>query len=601
MKTKIKYLDGVRFKRSIIASARRVCLAENHLNEINVFPVPDGDTGTNMAVTMNSIALAAEECQQTSFEGISNAIADSALSGARGNSGAILAQFFQGLAEATAGKVRLTTQAFSSAAKTAAERAKNAISNPIEGTIITVMRDWANSLVEHAPNTYDFIELFKKSLTKAKESLADTPNKLKVLKKAGVVDAGAEGFVNLLEGIVDFIEAGKVAALKVSSHVAGKIRSLHLDKVDSDIPFQYCSECLIEGSDIDKESLRQRLSAHGDSVIVIGSKIKARVHIHTNNPQEVFNLSSQYGVVVKTKVDDMHRQHYKAMADTSLKGIALVTDSTCDLPPEIIDKYNIHVAPIMVQVSEKSFLDKVEIKPKDFYLILQKSNQKLSTSQPPLAAFKKVYDKTAEEYESIISIHISEKLSGTIQAAHTACKGTWYQKKINVIDGKTTSAALGLLVAEAGRLIEKGLEIGTIVERLRTAANHVKIFVSIPSLKYLVRSGRLTRTKGIIGALLNLKPVITINPEGRIEEAAKVIGHKKVVRKTLELAVEFAKSVKNPRFGVAHVLASGRAQWYRDQIRSCFSGAEIMIMEASPALGVHVGIGGAAIAVLGDS
>jgi len=116
-----------------------------------------------------------------------------------------------------------------------------------------------------------------------------------------------------------------------------------------------------------------------------------------------------------------------------------------------------------------------------------------------------------------------------------------------------------------------------------------------------VRSGRLTRAKGIIGTVLNLKPVITINPEGRIEEAAKVIGHKKVVRKTLELAVEFAKSVKNPRFSVAHVLASGRAQWYRDQIRGYFSGADIMIMEASPALGVHVGIGGAAIAVLGDT
>ncbi|GAG68974.1 unnamed protein product, partial [marine sediment metagenome] len=184
MKIRIKYLNGIRFKHFIINSAQRINQMEQYLNDINVFPVADGDTGTNMVMTMTSIVQGVKECKESSFAEISSVIANSALTGARGNSGAILAQFFQGLAEATRGKVRLSTEAFANAATKAAEQARNAISNPQEGTIITVMKDWANNLTEHAHRTSDFVELFKKSLSKAKDSLSKTPDKLQILKKA---------------------------------------------------------------------------------------------------------------------------------------------------------------------------------------------------------------------------------------------------------------------------------------------------------------------------------------------------------------------------------------------------------------------------------
>jgi len=601
MKIQIKYLNGIRFKRFIINSAQRINQMEQYLNDINVFPVADGDTGTNMAATMSSIVKGVKKCKESSFARISSVIADSALIGARGNSGVILAQFFQGLAEATKDKVRLSTDTFAQAATKAAEQARKAISHPQEGTIITVMKDWADHLVKHAPQTPDFVELFKKSLSKANDSLAQTPDKLPILKKAGVVDAGAQGFVNILEGIVNFIENGRIKSLKVIAFTTDKMRSFNLDKVDSGINFQFCAECLLEGSDLDLEIIKQKVNLLGDSLIIAGSIKRAHIHIHTDKPEDVFTELSEFGTIVKTKVDDMHKQHTKIKLDTYTKSIGLVTDSTCDLPPEIIKKYNIQVVPIVIQVGKKSYLDQVEIKPKDFIHILETSNEKLSTSQPPPAFFIEAYNKIALKYESIISLHISEQLSGTIQGARIGCKDMKYSNKIHIVDSKTSSVALGLLVAEAAQLIQERFSLEEIINRIKIAADNVKIFISIPTLKYLMRSGRLNKTKGLLGTLFNLKPILTINSDGNIVEAAKVIGQKRVIHKTVDLAIQFAKRVKNPRFAITHVAAPELAQWYSDKIRTIFNSSKVMIAEASPALSVHIGIGGAAIAVLGDS
>jgi len=601
MKIQIKYLNGTRFKRFILNSAQRINQMEQYLNDINVFPVADGDTGTNMVSTMSSVVKGIEECKESSFTRISSVIADSALTGARGNSGAILAQFFQGLAEATKGKVRLSTETFAQAATKAAEQARKAISHPQEGTIITVMKDWANHLAENAHHTPDFAELFNKSLSKAKDSLAKTPDKLLILKKAGVVDAGAQGFVNILEGIVNFIEYGKIKSLRAIASTTNKMRSFNLDKVDSEINFQFCAECLLEGNDLDLETIKQKVNFLGDSLIVAGSINRAHIHIHTDKPEDVFTKLSEFGTIVKTKVDDMHKQHTKIKLDTHTRSIGLVTDSTCDLPPEIIKKYNIQVVPIVIQVGKKSYLDQVEIKPKDFIHILETSNEKLSTSQPPPAFFTEAYNKIALKYESIISLHISEQLSGTIQGARIGCKDMKYSNKIHIVDSKTSSVALGLLVAEAAQLIQKRFSLEEIINRIKIAADNVKIFISIPTLKYLMRSGRLNKTKGLLGTLFNLKPILTINSDGNIVEAAKVVGQKRVIYKTVDLAIQFAKRVKNPRFAIAHVAAPELAQWYSDKIRTIFNSSKVMIAEASPALSVHIGVGGAAIAVLGDS
>jgi hypothetical protein len=357
---------------------------------------------------------------------------------------------------------------------------------------------------------------------------------------------------------------------------------------------------LIEGADIDRGNIRQKLSFLGNSLIVAGSENKVHIHIHTDKPKEVFDILSDYGTLIHSKVEDMYHQCNEMEKHNQLNSIGIITDSTCDLPADLIKEYNIQMVPIVIQVGRKSYLDKVEIKPKDFSHLLQTSKEKLSTSQPSPALFKKVYDEAVLRYKSIISLHISEKLSGTIQGARMGCKDVEYSNKIHLIDSKTSSVALGLLVYETAQWIKNGFELEEIIDRLRRAIENTRIFIAIPTLKYLIRSGRLNKTKGFVGTLLNLKPVLTIDSQGCITEAAKVIGQNRVIRKTLDLAIKYAKKVKNPRFGIAHVAVPQLAQWYSNEIRNYFNSSEIMIAEASPALSLHIGIGGIAIAVSGD-
>ncbi|HNR67758.1 MAG TPA: DegV family protein [bacterium] len=600
MKIKIKYIDGVRLKRSIIASANRVHQMQTQLNDINVFPVADGDTGTNMASTMQSIARGAEACQSNSIDQISSAIADSALDGARGNSGAILAQFFQGLAEELRGKWRINAHSLAVAANVAVERARDAISNPREGTILTVMKDWAVHLNERASSTTDIAELLHGSLAKAKESLLQTPEKLKVLKKAGVVDAGAQGFVHLLEGIVHFMDTGKINMMMAGSQIAQAVKSFHLGKVDDPISYGYCTECLIEGQKIDRKKLRQQLASLGDSLIVVGTPRKVRIHIHTNDPKTVVATAKTYGTLLTSKIDDMRKQHRNIIADHHVQEIALVTDSTCDLSAEFIEKHNIYIVPVILQIDDQSYQDRIEMKPADFYRILQTTQSRLTTSQPPAGAFKNLYDKIAPHYSTVLSIHISEQLSGTISAARSGMARQPYADRVRIIDSRTTSAALGMLVAEAAEWIEKNKPVDEIVAHIEEFRANIRFFVSIPTLKYLLRSGRLTRKKALLGTLLHLKPIITLSPEGKIMEAAKVIGQKNLNKKTLQLALDHAHTLHAPRFSVVHALAPELANWYCEQIRLHFDVKEIMVTDASPALGVHAGIGSAAIAVAGS-
>jgi hypothetical protein len=583
-----------------MTSAQRIGQTKDHLNDINVFPVADGDTGTNLTITMNNIVEGVQDFRQTSFELMIQRIAKSALKGARGNSGAILAQFFQGLAEATHGMNRLTTVTFSQAVVKAAEQAAMAIAEPCEGTIITVMRDWANHVNQLAHRTPDFVELFKKSLKKARVSLLETPEKLAILKQAGVVDAGAEGFVNLLEGIVDFIEFGRLRMIK-SEKRSSLFRSqeqpflLSLKKSK----FRYCTECLLEGNNINRNLIRDRLASLGDSQVVAGSDEQLRIHIHTNQPDLVFSAIGSFGNIVETKVDDMWEQAGHTRGKMRLQRIALVTDSTCDLPAELIKKYDIKIVPIAVQVNEQSFLDRVNISTTEVLDFLENPGHNVTTSQPPYQYFDDVYQKVGEENEAIISIHISGKLSGTFQAACVAGKQSKYQDKIQVIDAKTSSVGLGLIVLQVARLIDNGIPLNQLIERINNHIQHCKIFVSIPTLKYLIRSGRLDRIKGFIGSMIHLKPVITLDQEGAFEEAAKVVGLRRLWDKTLELASQFALGEKNPHFAIAHVQDINMAKWYQKELKNRFPQAEIYIAEGSPAISVHIGRGGTAIAVMG--
>ncbi|HSS44965.1 MAG TPA: DAK2 domain-containing protein, partial [Thermoanaerobaculia bacterium] len=261
----IGYLDGRRLSRAVVAGARFVADRAESLNRINVFPVPDGDTGTNIASTLQKIAAGIARIRQRHVRELSRVLADEAVGGAQGNSGAILAQFFCGFAEGLPDRPRVSTGDFGSAVVRAAESAYGAIARPVEGTILTVTRDWARYVAARASEIPDFAELLPASLKEAKRSLENTPRQMKALQKAGVVDAGAQAFVYLLEGIVRYLREAARRALPEAP--PEQVRAALFDKTSESILFRYCTEALLEGDALDRDALRRQAALLGDSVV----------------------------------------------------------------------------------------------------------------------------------------------------------------------------------------------------------------------------------------------------------------------------------------------------------------------------------------------
>jgi hypothetical protein len=595
----ITHLSGSQLKRAIIAGAQRVIQMQEQLNNINVFPVADADTGTNMALTMRSVAEGVLQCKEGSVHAMSRALADSALMGARGNSGAILAQFFQGLAEGLDGRVRANLEDFAEAVRRAANHAAEAIAEPKEGTILTVIREWAQSIQTTSRKAADYRALIADSLHVATQSLQETPRKLKVLAKAGVVDAGAQGFVHLLEGVLHFIQSGKIDRIARGALTFGNAKA-KVDKAPEEIRFQYCTEVLIVGEKINRGNLKEQLRPLGDSMIVAGSSERLRVHIHTNEPEQVFAIARGYGNVAHTKKEDMRRQHRKAHHETAAETIALVTDSSCDLPPDEFIRRGIRLVPVVVIFGHQSYIDKVTITDRDFYRLLTTSPHHPKTSQPAPGDFQEVFQQTAANHKRALAIILSGAVSGTLQAAQRAAQTVKSQIDVEVIDSKNVCVALGLILREAAEAIESGAAFDEVKRRVEWAIQNVRLFVSVETMTYLVRGGRVSRFRGAIARLLNLKPILTINAEGRAEAVAKTFGGQHARRKLMEIVKREAAGKRKLRFLVAHANAPETAGFHAEWIRKYFEVPEVTIVSVSPALGAHAGPGAVGIAFLGE-
>ena len=598
---KIRYVDGRRLRRALLAGSQSLLEQQEELNRINVFPVPDGDTGTNMAATAQSIAEALEHVDSTQVRDVSQIAAESALMGARGNSGVILAQFLQGLHEDLRDKDVLTTREFGEAVYRAAERSREALAEPREGTILTVLREWAQHVRDRSRHVHDFAELLRQSLHAARQSLAETPKKLEVLRQSGVVDAGAKGFVHMLEGVVNLIETGKVRSAVAGRHLVDRVRHLHRQQEPAEIRYRYCTQCLVEGARLDKAKIRRELRSFGDSLIVIGGRERVRVHIHTNEPERVFALLTAHGRVSAKRADDMKRQHLETLGLQPREGIAVVTDSACDLPDSYLKEHDIHLVPLQLNIGSRTYQDRVEISPQRFYAMLPDLKVHPRTSQPPPAAFLRAFQTAGKTKTAIVSIHLAAVLSGTYQNALNAAK-RYTEVLVRVIDAKTASVAQGMIVQEAVRAIEEGLDLDAVLKRVERAVANQRIFLVVPTLNYLIRGGRVSRPKGFIGSLLGVKPIITLDDDGRILQPSKCLSEKGALKKALNLCERFIESRKftSVRFGVAHAAAPDKAEWYVREIRSRFGVDDVLVVEASPTLGAHAGPGAAAVAVLGS-
>ena len=570
------------------------------MNKINVFPVADGDTGTNLASTMRSIIDTAIPTDNIKVTAV--ALADAALVGARGNSGIIFAQFLYGFSNEIENENNLTIEKFAEIVKKAVKYAYEAIANPVEGTMITVMRDWAESVYTLKDKIGDFNQLIIKSCERANQALKDTPKQLEILAKHKVVDAGAMGFVLFLEGMIDFFAHGQLKKL-VSTRNVLKVQEFedvfHDDDVE--ITFRYCTEALItfdNPNEQNKTKLVDALKGFGDSQVVAGSPKKLRLHIHTDEPAKLFYKIKDIGNITYKKVDDMVMQnqivHHRKW-DT-----ALITDSTCDLPQEIIEKYQIHVVPLSVHFEKDFYLDSVTITTDEFYDLLESTDFYPSTSQPTYKDFTNKYDYLASHYQNIIGIHISDKLSGTWNTSRKAGHliSERQEKDISVFSSKKLSSALGLIVLRAAKEIENGKSYEEVVIQVEEWRSKTHLLASTQTLKYMIKGGRVGAVKGFLGKLMGVQPIVVVNKDGKTELFGKPKSPKQSMKMLMEEVKKIIKDKKVWGYSISHANNLEGANKYAEIMEEITGLKPEFMHGASPVLGTHTGPGVIAFAFM---
>lgn len=586
-------INGKNFYYCFLAGAKKVLESQQHLNSINVFPVKDGDTGTNLASTLKSIIDTI--IPTTGVKEAAAAVADAALIGARGNSGIIFAQFLYGFSNRleTSESKTIDFKLFVEMASSGVKHAYQAISNPVEGTIITVMREWSEFLESVKNTTKGFVEIFIESYHKAEQSLAETPDKLEILAKNKVVDSGAKGFVLFLGGVVDLLKSGNLRDITYSRNV---VKEIFVDEViDSheDITFRYCTEGLVSGENIDKNEIRERLSGLGDSLVVAGSKNKIRIHIHTDTPVDVFKYLGQIGSITYQKADDMVMQ--QEVIERKKAKIAIVTDSTCDLPQSFIDEHQINVLPLSVHFDDSYFLDKVTIDYPQFKKLFDNAKNLPTTAQPAYKDFANKYAYLATHYDSIIAINVTSAMSGTSSTSRKAAKSISQQtrKKITVFDSKAISANLGLIVWRATELIESGAtheEVCKAIELWIKEKNNMVVCGT--TTKYMVRSGRLSPSKGLLAKILNLKPAVYIDYEGKAVKIGSPFSNEAAIKMIENRAIKDIGDKKIWGYSITHVSNESGVEEIKRFMSELTGGMQPLFIEpCTPVIATNVGPG----------
>lgn len=313
-------LSGIILRDAIISGANNIINNKESVDELNVFPVPDGDTGTNMSMTIrNAVAELNMLSDSATVETVAQTAASAMLRGARGNSGVILSLLFRGLSKGLAGKHEATVEDYCNALKLGAEAAYKSVMKPTEGTILTVARVAAEKAND--AQCKDFPELFEVLTTAAKETLDQTPEMLPVLKKAGVVDAGGMGYYTILKGMASVICGGVMIGAKEETATEKAVVTNAAGTFETDIEFTYCTEFIVVKSDVNKDAtkLRAFLESIGDCVVVVDDDSIIKVHVHTEHPGKALEEGILYGSLINLKIENMKEQHKGAAAKAEMQ------------------------------------------------------------------------------------------------------------------------------------------------------------------------------------------------------------------------------------------------------------------------------------------
>lgn len=578
---------------AFLHGAYEVVSNRQFLNKINVFPIQDGDTGTNLSSLMETIIN--ESIEGKTVKQTLESFSDAAIRGARGNSGIIFAQYIYGLSMEVSDNEWIDYNQYALASQKAAEYAYDSIDQPVEGTILTVMRDWGEALSKYDGANDNIAELLSLAITVLNDAVAKTQYQLKELRKAKVVDAGANGFSFFIHGMLEYFKKGSVIDIE-------SIKKLQRDTIDiavdhdmgSEITYRYCTECLIRGNEIDTKNMKKILSPLGDSLVVAANKDQVRIHIHSNEPENVFEILRQNGNVEYQKVDDMKKQQDVMLRRKS--DIAILTDSIADLPQEFIDSEQIHIINMTILFENTSFIDKLSITPKQLLDYSKNSKYLPTSSQPDEKSIENILLYLSTHYKSLIIMTVSKQLSGTFNTMTRVAKRVESDRfKIDTIDTKQNSGAQGLLVAKAADLIAQGYNHIDIVDAINTDRANSKILVRVKTLDNMIKSGRLSTTMGKIGKRVGLKPIVTLDKDGNGKLDSISFTTKNSLNKLVRHVKKIMKSDTIESYNIVHINNLEEAKELEILFTKLIGKEPRYIMETSSIVAIGAGSGAVAL------
>lgn len=590
-------MSGKQIYEALMHGAFKVIQNKEVLNRINIFPIQDGDTGSNLSSMMQTIIKKSE--YHITVKKTLESVAEAALTGARGNSGIIFAQYFRGLSETIEAAEQISIYDYANASRSAAQYAYEAVENPVEGTMLTLMREWGRILSEESINNTSILDVFNCAYHTLEIALDQTKEQLSILKKANVVDSGAKGFTYFIEGALHYFKNGQDSDLKklIDDNEEDIVRLTpfmsHFN-TDNNI---YCTECLLESNNIDLENIKIKLKQLGNSIVVAGSRAKCRIHIHTAEPALVFDFLSYHGTMIYQKIDNMYKQ--EAIINHRKYNITLVTDSIADLPQTLIDEYQIQIVHLDILYKGINYFDKLTIQPSRLLEMSSHEDELPTSSQPSPMQIDNLLDYLSTYYNSIIIISVSKELSGTYNSFYNSAKN--FKKKdfnISVINSKQNSGAQGLLVKKCAEYIKAGLPHNEIVKRIEATIESSKILVQVNNLENMIKSGRLSMRAGNIAKKIGMKPIITLDTEGKgtLESIAfSMAGSNK---KILNHMKRILSSSRIEQYNIVHVNNEAGAQELSSIMKHIIGYEPDYIMETSSIIAVSAGEGAVAISYL---
>ncbi len=479
------------------------------VNRINLFPVPDQDTGSNLEKTLKGIYDAVQGKQFKTFKELSDAVLDGALEKASGNIGIIYTGFLSGFLPALHGSIIRQTQ-LTAAFKNGAKKARSSIQAPLEGTVLDVI-DAVSNIQTHEING-DIILFFENVLICADKAVQNTSGKMKHYKKRSVIDAGAYGFYLTLDGFLKALKENGDEKLFAVHHAQTKQKK-HVVSITQN-KFEVIA--LIQSPTVHKAQILQLLAPFGDCIDIVEVNQKIKVHMHTDVPEKVMALIEPLGIILQLRTYDMTKGEKNENEDSMAKlPIGIVTDSASDLPKKLVEMYDVEVVPIGIYSNDKKIQEDLSQNANLYILMERFAREKqytvFHTSQPSPGLFLKAYKTQLKKYHSVLCITLSSFLSGTYNSALQGREllSDAEKKRVFVVDSRNGSGGQGMLVLQAIEHIGKNRGIETLVSQLQEVRETIQMFGTGLDLKWIQAGGRLSAVQG---ALLSFLTKIKIRP-----------------------------------------------------------------------------------------